>query len=88
MRLGLSLNGILAVATGALSIAWGAWGLTFRISDIMSHGFVLLGVGAILFGFTDGFSDRTHRGQFLFKTGVLVFLAAALALGYSLLRQF
>ncbi|MCO6511471.1 MAG: hypothetical protein J5I65_11830 [Aridibacter famidurans] len=88
MRLGLSLNGILAVAAGALSIAWGAWGLTFRISDINSYGFVLLGFGAILFGITDGFSDRTHRGQFLFKIGVLVFLAAALALGYSLLRQF
>lgn len=88
MRLGLSLNGFLAVATGALSIAWGTWGLTFRISDIMSHGFILLGIGAILFGLTDGFSDRTHRGQFLFKIGVLIFLAAALALGYALLRQF
>lgn len=88
MRLGLSLNGILALAAGALSIAWGAWGLTFRISDIMSHGFVLLGIGVILFGITDGFGDRTHRGQFLFKIGVLVFLAAALALGYSLIRQF
>lgn len=88
MRIGLSLNGFLAVATGVLSIAWGLWGLSYYLFDIMSHGFVLLGFGIILFGVTDGFSDRTHRGQFLFKIGILILIAGALALGYSLLRQF
>lgn len=86
MRLWLSLNGSLAVATGVVSIAWGAWGLYYYLFDIMSHGFVLLGVGAILFGITDGFSDRTHRGQLLFKLGIIIFIAAGMALAYSLFR--
>ncbi|REJ78070.1 MAG: hypothetical protein DWQ47_17140 [Acidobacteria bacterium] len=88
MRFDLSFNGILAIAAGVISIAWGIWGVFYYLWDVMSYGFIFLGVGVVLFGLTDGFSDRTHKGQFMFKIGVIILIAAVAALGFGFLRQF
>ncbi len=86
MHLNLSTNGILAVTTGLCAIAWGIWGLTQYIFDSFSIGLVFFGSGFIIFGITDGFNDQTYRGRILFKVGILIFIAAALILGYFFIK--
>lgn len=86
MRFSLGTNGLLAVFTGLAAIGWGGWGLSRYLFDISGYGFVFLGLGLILFGVTRGFNDDSPRGQFLFKVGILIFILAALTLGYYFFR--
>jgi hypothetical protein len=86
MYLHLSTNGTLAVVTGLGVIAWGVWGLTQYLFDYFSIGLVFFGTGFIIFGITDGFNDQSHYGRILFKVGILIFIAAALILGYFFMK--
>jgi len=86
MRLHLGTNGWLAVITGLVAIGWGGWGLSRYLFDVSSYGFIFLGFGLITFGITDGFNDESPRGRMLFKVGILIFILAALTLGYYFFR--
>jgi hypothetical protein len=51
-------------------------------------GLILIGIGSILFGLTNGFSDFTPRGLVLRKLGITAFIAGLPLIFYSLYKLF
>jgi len=84
MKQYLNFNTIILVVTGLLLMAWGAWKI-YRFRDyVFGGGVFLIGVGNLMFGATNGFSDPTPRGRILFKAGIFGYVLGILSTAYSM----
>lgn len=70
----LSLNSWLVTAIGLVLIVGGAYHAVFFFDRVFSVGLLSLGVGMLFLGLTEGFTDPTPRGKFLYRVAVVAFL--------------
>jgi len=80
----LNFNNIVLFIVGALLLLWGAWSLYRFRQYIFGGGLVCIGIGNLLFAFTNGFADTTPTGRFLFKVGAFAYLSGFGLVGYSM----
>jgi len=69
-----SLNSWLVIAIGLLMFLGGAYHGVFFRDRLTSAGLVANGVGFLLLGLTEGFTDPTPRGKFLYRIAVIAFI--------------
>lgn len=55
-----------------------------RLDYIFGGGVILVGVGNLFFGITNGFTDPTPLGSVFFRAGAFSYIVGALLVGYSL----
>jgi hypothetical protein len=79
-----TFNSILMVIIGLALIAFGvslglkAWGRMYAV------GFLFTGVGNILFGITNGFTDMTPTGRLLFRIALIAYIIGVPLIAYFL----
>ena len=80
----LNLNTLILLISGLLLMAWGGWTF-YRYRDyIFGGGIFCIGVGNLLFGLTQGFTDTSPRGRLFFKVAMFAYLFGLLSTGYSM----
>lgn len=82
-----TFNSILMIFIGLALIVFGVWLATNPWGRIFGAGFVFTGIGNILFGLTNGFTDMTPFGRTLFRFAVLAYLVGIPLIGYFLYRE-
>lgn len=80
----LTFSSILLILLGLLLIAGGGWNIYKYRDYTAATGFILLGIGTIFFGITNGFSDITPTGRVLMKAGITLLIGGILLVGYVL----
>jgi len=70
----LSLNSWVVAALGLVLIVGGAFHGLFYRDRLFSAGLISMGVGMLFLGLTEGFTDPTPRGKFLYRVAVVAFL--------------
>lgn len=89
MREKLNFTSIFLMVIGLLFVLWSIWG-TYQIRSVdkSNIGMFSLGMGLLLFGFTNGFSDMTTQGRFLSKFGMFALIVGLLIYGYIFYLMF
>ena len=82
----LTLNSIFWLILGVLLFAAGSYYLGYRMRMYpFAAGVCFLGIGSILLGITNGFTDYTPAGRLLWKIGVpTLLIGLALSIYYVL----
>ena len=75
------------IFVGLALIAFGVFLVFSPSSRFHSVGFMLTGVGNILFGATNGFTDMTPLGQKLYRLALLAYAGGIPLIGYFLYRE-
>ena len=75
------------IFVGLALIAFGVFLVLSPSHRFHSVGFVLTGVGNILFGATNGFTDMTPIGQKLYRLALLAYAGGVPLIGYFLYRE-
>ena len=79
----LNLNSILVILIGIGCLIGGVVvGLRPGLL-VFGAGLFFTGIGNVLFGLTDGFSDPSPNGRFLFRIGTIAYLAGVPILVYA-----
>jgi hypothetical protein len=81
-----TLNSILMIFIGLAMVALSVL-LMFTSRRFHGIGFLLTGIGNVLFGFTNGFTDMTPLGQKLYRLALLAYAAGIPLIGYFLYRE-
>jgi hypothetical protein len=81
----LNLNAVLMILVGVVFIGVGAVLASQYLYRLMGVGLFIIGIGNLLFGLTDGFSDTSPRGQVLFKLALGAYLVGVPIVGYRIL---
>lgn len=71
----------LALIVFAVYLVMNPWARFF------ASGFFFTGIGNILFGLTNGFTDMTPLGQKLYRLALLAYIIGIPIIGYFLYRQ-
>ena len=79
----LNLNSVLVILIGIGCVVGGVVIGLRPYFRLLGAGMFFVGIGNLLFGFTDGFSDPTPTGRFLFRIGAIAYLAGVPILGYA-----
>lgn len=70
----LTLNSILIILFGVILIFLGVWsGLSFGGRG-QGVGLFFIGLGTAILGFTNGFTDFSPQGRFLYRVAIISFL--------------
>ena len=80
----LNFNTIFLVILGLALIAYGGWYLYRYRGYQYGGGILLIGVGNVMFGITNGFADPTPPGRLFFKIGVMSYVVGILAVAYTM----
>lgn len=79
-----TFNSILMILIGLGMIACGVW-LALGVGQrVFAVGLFFTGIGAVLFGATNGFTDMTPIGQKLYRLALLAFALGIPLIGYYL----
>ncbi len=70
----LSLNSWLVTAVGLALIIFSAYHGIFFYDRVFSVGLLAFGFGMLFLGLTEGFTDPTPRGKFLYRVAIVAFL--------------
>lgn len=82
-----TFNSILMIFIGLALIAFGVFLALSPSRRFHAVGFMLTGVGNILFGATNGFTDMTPMGQKLYRLALLAYAGGLPLVGYFLYRE-
>ena len=82
-----TFNSILMIFVGLALIAFGVWLALSPAGRFHAIGFLLTGIGNILFGATNGFTDMTPIGQKLYRLALLAYAGGIPLIGYFLYRE-
>ena len=62
------------MAVGLVFLLGGIYQFFFSYDRIFSFGLVVSGIGFVLFGFTEVFTDPTSRGRLLYRIAIISFI--------------
>lgn len=82
-----TFNSILMILIGVGLIAFGVWLAMTPYTRMFAAGFFSTGVGNILFGITNGFTDMTPTGRNLFRIALIAYFIGIPLIGYFLYRE-
>lgn len=83
----LSLNSWLVTAIGLVLIAGSTYHAVFFYDRVFSVGLLALGVGMLILGLTEGFTDPTPRGKFLYRVAIVSFIIGIPIVGYGAIQM-
>lgn len=88
MNLGFqpTFNSVLMILVGLALIAFAVYLALSPTDRFHSVGFALTGIGNIIFGATNGFTDMTPIGQKLYRLALLIYAGGIPLIGYFLYR--
>lgn len=84
MRQYFNLNNLILFSTGFALIVWGSWTVYRTRQYLFGGGMLLIGVGNILFGITNGFTDQSPRGRFFFKVALFAYGLGLATVAYTM----
>lgn len=70
----ITLNSVLMVLIGLGLMAFGVWLALRQGSRIDGTGFFFTGIGNILFGITNGFTNMSSTGRLLYRLALVAYL--------------
>jgi uncharacterized membrane protein len=70
----LTLNSILIMIFGLALMIFGVWTAVALRGRVQGVGMVFTGLGIAILGFTNGFTDFTPLGRFLYRIAIAAFL--------------
>lgn len=82
-----TFNSILMIVIGLGLICFAAYLATLPGARLTAIGFFATGVGNILFGLTNGFTDMTPAGSKLFRLALVAYAVGLPLIGYFLFRE-
>ena len=82
-----TINSILMILIGLALMVVGVWLALNPWSRIFAVGFFCTGIGNILFGATNGFTDMTPIGQKLYRLALASYAVGVPLIGYFLYRE-
>ncbi len=83
----LTVNSVLMIIIGLGLIVFGGWFSTYVGFRLFGAGFFFTGIGNVLFGMTNGFTDMTSPGRLLYRLALVAYLAGVPIIGYYLLTE-
>ncbi len=88
LPLDLSFNKILMLCIGLSLIVYGIWLGKSPGSRLLGVSLFFTGVGSLLFGITNGFSDMSLTGRLLYRMSLIAYLIGLPILTYYLTTVF
>jgi len=82
-----TFNSILMIIIGLALIGFSVFLVMSPWSRFFASGFFFTGIGNILFGLTNGFTDMTPLGHKLYRFALLAYIIGIPIIGYFLYRQ-
>lgn len=82
-----TFNSIVMILIGLLMIALGGFLLFSSVARFHSVGFVFTGIGNILFGLTNGFTNMSSTGLKLYRLALTAYLLGIPIIGHFLYKQ-
>ena len=83
----LTFNSILMILIGLGLMAFGVWLGLRSWGRMFGVGFFSTGIGNVLFGATNGFTDMTPIGRKLFRFALVAYLVGIPIIAYFLYRE-
>jgi len=83
----ITFNSVLMILIGLSLLAFGVWLTTNPRTRIYCAGFFFTGVGNILFGMTNGFTDMTPLGRKLYRIALITYIIGIPIIIYFLYRE-
>lgn len=80
----ITVNSVLMIIIGLGLMAFGIWMAIQPFSRIFGAGFFFTGVGNVIFGATNGFTDMTPVGRYLFRVAVIAYIIGVPIIAYYL----
>jgi hypothetical protein len=82
----LTVNGVLLMLSGLAVAALGVWMMVSPGDRASGVGFFMSGIGLVLLGFTNGFTDESPLGLKLYRIAVVSFVIGLPIVGYFFFR--
>jgi hypothetical protein len=82
-----TFNSIVMILIGLLMIALGGFFLFNAATRFHSVGFVFTGIGNILFGMTNGFTNMSSTGLKLYRLAMTAYIFGIPIIGHFLYKQ-
>jgi hypothetical protein len=79
-----TFNSIIMILIGLGLMAFGAWLALHSWSRMFGIGFLATGIGNVLFGATNGFTDMTPVGRNLFRFALVAYIVGVPLIAYYL----
>lgn len=70
----ITFNSVLMILIGLALMAFGGWMAMYPGGRVDGAGFFFTGIGNILFGITNGFTDMTSTGRLLYRLALVAYL--------------
>lgn len=70
----LTFNSILIMVFGLTLIIFGIWTGIIMRGRVQGVGLIFTGLGITILGFTNGFTDFTLLGRFLYRVAIVAFM--------------
>jgi hypothetical protein len=84
----LTFNSVFVLFVSLILTAAGVY-VAVRLRIIpFATGLLSLGLGCFLWGWTDGFTDFSHKGVLFWKIGVLSLLSGVVLISYHFFKSF
>lgn len=83
----ITFNSVLMILIGVGLIVFGVWLMTTPSSRVYASGFLFTGLGNVLFGMTNGFTDMTPTGRKLYRIALITYLIGIPIIIYFLYRE-
>ena len=82
-----TFNSIIMIFIGLTLMAFSVYLALYSWSRFFAVGFFFTGVGNILFGATNGFTDMSPMGQKLYRLALLAYIIGVPVIAYFLYRE-
>jgi hypothetical protein len=83
----ITFNALLMILIGFALMAFGGWLAIRQGSRIHGVGFFATGIGNILFGITNGFTNMTPTGRLIYRLALVAYLVGLPLIAYYLLTE-
>ena len=83
----ITFNSVLMIFIGLSLMTFGGWLSIHPGSRVDGAGFFFTGIGNILFGITNGFTDMTSTGRLLYRLALVAYLIGIPVIAYFLFKE-
>jgi len=83
----ITFNSVLMMMIGLGLMVFGVWLAIQPGTRIDGAGFFFTGVGNILFGITNGFTDMTSTGRLFYRMALVTYVIGIPAIAYYLYKE-
>lgn len=83
----ITFNSVLMMIIGVSLMVFGVWLASHSGTRIDGAGFFFTGIGNILFGITNGFTDMTSTGRLLYRLALVAYLIGIPVIAYFLYKE-